>query len=319
MMGAMKKLILASLLFSPSLYSAEADNFTARKLVVEDVREEVNALANTYLEKAIKSLSHSSNCDQNALYTELRKYFANHSKGELVKEILYKETIAKYSLPLKESVYGEWSVPNGFLLGRKKAALSPLALSPLIRIGEHNIGVDKLEHMFGMGFSYFTKHHLNNKSIDSVLSRGVLAEKTILGGNIIATGVFSYADLSANFNGMRFWNHILLKNNDILGADFNRGPFVKCEENKWIVNTEKSIDFADYVDASFDESLNCSKFASKKGAKKFNKAIKDLGFSGCPVDASRIPEMKKKYEAHKINKFIINDEGLGTVSYINEI
>ncbi len=315
----MKKIILASLLLSPSLYSAEADNFTARKLVVEDVREEVNALANTYLEKAVKSLSQSSKCDQDQLYTELRKYFANHSKGELVKEILYKETIAKNTLPLKESVYGEWSVSNGYLLGNKKAALSPLALSPLIRIGEHSIGVDKLEHMFGMGFSYFTKHHLKNKSIDSVLSRGVLAEKTILGGNIIATGVFSYADLSANFNGMRFWNHVLLKNNDILGAEYNRGPFIKCEDNKWAVNTEKSIDFADYVDASFDESLNCSKFASKKGAKKFAKAINGLGFSGCPVDASRIPEMMKKYEAHKINKFIINDEGLGTVSYINEI
>lgn len=303
--------------------AAEADNFTARKLVIQDVREEVNSLAGKYLRQAALAQNKLNiGCNNSkaemSLYLELRKYFANHSKGELVKEILYKDSIAKTNLPLKKSVYSEWKVSNGFLLGRKKAALSPLALSPLIRIGEFDIGVDKLEHMFGMGFSYFTKHNLEDKSVKKILSTGVLYEKTILGGNMLATGVFAYADLSANFNGMRFWNHILQKQDDILGKEYNRGPFIQCLNNEWAVNESKSIDFADYVDASFDESINCSKFATRSGAKKFSAAINARGFNECPVDKSQVSELIRKYNKHDISRYIINDEGLGTVSYINE-
>jgi hypothetical protein len=318
----MKKLIPLTLLLSTTLMAAEADNFSAHHLAIQDVKQQVNELSNTYLAKSVADLNNIQGCKsakaETELYTELRKYFANHSKGELVKEILYKENISKNALPLKQSVYGEWKVNNGYLLGKKSAASSPLALSPLIRIGEQNIGVDKLEHMFGMGFSYFTKHNLEGKSIKKILKGGVLAEKTILGGNMLATGVFAYADLSANFNGMRFWNHVLQKQDDILGAEYNRGPFVKCEDGLWKIDESHPIDFSDYVDASFDESINCSKFATRSGAKKFKKAINERGFSGCPIDSSKVVEMKEKYNHHEIGKYIINDEGLGTVSYLNE-
>lgn len=318
----MKKLIPLTLLFTTTLMAAEADNFSAHQLAIQDVRPQINERANSFLAKAVADLNNIQGCNgekaEETLYTELRKYFANHSKGELVKEILYTENISKNALPLKQSVYGEWTVPNGYLLGKKSAASSPLALSPLIRVGEQTIGVDKLEHMFGMGFSYFTKHNLKGKSIKKVLKGGVVFEKTILGGNFLATGVFAYADLSANFNGMRFWNHVLQKQDDILGAEYNRGPFVKCEDGLWKINESNPIDFSDYVDASFDESINCSKFATKAGARKFKKAIAERGFSGCPIDSSKMNEMREKYNHHEIGKYIINVEGLGTVSYFNE-
>lgn len=318
----MKKIILALSVLSSSLFAAEADNFTAYSLNLTDVRQDINQLANTYLSQAVTDLNEKMNCNESkseeALYNELRLYFANHSKGKLVKEILYTDTFAKNALPLKESVYGGWTINNGFLLGRKKAASSPLALSPLIKFGDETIGVDKLEHMFGMGFSYFTKYHKKGKSIKSVLKTGVLYEKTILGGNVLATGVFSYADLSANFNGMRFWNHVLQKQDDILGREFNRGPLVTCVDNKWKLSDVHTIDFSNYVDPSFDESINCSKFANKSGAEKFKTAINNLGFSGCPLDTKKVKALKDKYAPSGISQFIINDEGLGTVSYLNE-
>ena len=319
----MKKIMLTlSLISSINTYAAEADNFTAHGLTIIDVKSDINQLANDYLKKAVTDVNLKSKCNTDkseaTLYTELRKYFGNHSKGQLVKDILYSETVPKNALPLRESVYGSWTVGNGYLLGRKKAALSPLALSPLIRVGSEVIGVDKLEHMFGMGFTYFTKHHLEGKEIKSVLKTGILYEKTILGGNVIATGVFSYGDLSANFNGMRFWNHLLQKQDDILGAQNNRGPFITCENSKWAVSTDNAIDFSNYVDPSYDESINCSKFANNSGVKKFTKAIKDRGFHGCPINAEKLNDMKAKYEILGIGHYIINDEGLGNVSYFNE-
>ena len=56
-------------------------------------------------------------------------------------------------IPLKESIYAGWTIFDGMILGRKKAASSPLALSPLIKIKDEVIGVDKLEHLFGKDIS----------------------------------------------------------------------------------------------------------------------------------------------------------------------
>ncbi|MFA6237703.1 MAG: hypothetical protein WC635_10285 [Bacteriovorax sp.] len=316
----MKLTILFSALICSSIgFGAEADNFTARTLSLVDVSGQINDLANKYLADAVETVNLETSCDQGAkseerLYIELKKYFSNHSKGELVKNILYTEAVAKNSLPLKESVYGQWSVHNGYLLGRKKAAASPLALSPLIQIGEQIVGVDKLEHMFGMGFTYFAQQS-KGKSIKQILKGGILKEKTFLGGNMLATGVFSYADLSANFNGMRFWNHMLLKQDDILGAEHNLGPYIGCEGSKWKI--KNTIDFKNYIDSSMDESINCSKFANKSGAQKFQEAIAQLG-SVCPMDKDKLLEMQNKYRPSNIQHFIINEEGAGTVSYFNE-
>ncbi len=321
----MKKLIILPLLLAAQfVIAAEADNFTARTLNLIDASFAVNTLANNYLKSAVDESNRISNCNEETLYTELRKYFANHSKGQLVQEILYKETIAKNALPIKESIYSEWTVTNGYLLGRKKAANSPLALSPLIQIGDQIIGVDKFEHMFGMGFTYFKEHYSKEKDIKKILKKGIFLEKTALGGNILATGVFSYGDLSANFNGMRFWNHMLLKSDDILGADQNLGPYVACENSKWQVVEKNPIDFRNYIDASMDESINCSKFASKSGEAKFKAALVKRNFIDsegnalCPVNPDKLIELKNKYKPSNIQHFIINEDGNDTVSYFNE-
>ncbi|MGZ3789567.1 MAG: hypothetical protein ACXVLQ_13650 [Bacteriovorax sp.] len=321
----MKSSLLITFIISLNFaHGAEADNFTARSLNLLDASAQVNSLANAYLKTAVEETNRASNCNEDALYLELRKYFANHSKGQLVQEILYSKKIANYALPIKDSIYSEWTVSNGYLLGRKKAATSPLALSPLIQIGDQIVGVDKFEHMFGMGFSYFIQFYKNKAEISKVLKKGIFKEKTILGGNVFATGVFSYGDLSANFNGMRFWNHMLQKHGDILGVEHDLGPYVTCENSKWKVVEKNPIDFRNYIDASMDESINCSKFANKSGERKFRRALLKRNFEGpdgsslCPVDPDKLQDVKNKYSPSNIQHFIINDDGTGTVSYFNE-
>lgn len=303
--------------------AAESDNFTARQLPLVDASEQVNELANKYLKNSLKNLS-ANGCNEALLYVELRKVFANHSIGEFTKDILYKSAVPIYNLPLKHSVYQDWEIPDGYLLGKKSAASSPLALSPLIKIGDQAIGIDKFEHMFGMGYDYFKKHYNKNRNEKLVLNYGGAMEKTILGGNVFATGVFSYADLSANFNGMRFWNHMLQKQDDILGADQNLGPYVICQDNKWAVNEKNPIDFKNYIDASMDESINCSKFAGTKAIKKFKAAVVRRGFTNsqgkaaCPIEPEKLVEMKEKYKNSGVVNKIINSDGIGRVNYFKE-
>lgn len=335
--GAHMKYILISMLLTLShpLLSAEADHYTFRDQPLEDISSQVNQLANLYLEEGLHKVNLQSRCDQTIeseqnLYTTLRTYFGNHSKGQLVKDVLRKDEFTKRKIVLNESIFKKWSILNGYLLGKKSAATSPLALSPMIQMDNQLIGIDKLEHMFGMGFSYFKSHYLKGKNLKKVLKTGIVLEKTILGGNILATGVFSYGDLSANFNGMRFWNHMLQKRDDVLGKDYNIGPYVTCEQGKWKQVVNNPIDLTKYIDASMDESINCNKFATKSGVRRYTKVVSNLKSGSeqlrCPMDANTLKSIQEKYtvtiEADKkkrpISHWIINDEGIGKVSYFNE-
>jgi hypothetical protein len=335
----MKKLLYLPLILSflaTSVFAAEADHYTERYSALEDASELINAKANSMLQQGINKVNKKTSCNsskasEKELYSVLRTYFGNHSKGELSKYLLKTKDVPKRTLKLKDSIYGEWSILNGYLLGKKSAANSPLALAPMVYIGNQLIGIDKLEHMFGMGYIYFKNHHIKGKSLKTVLKRGIILEKTTLGGNVIATGVFAYADLAANFNGMRFWNHMLQKREDVLGEKYNAGPYVSCNQGKWQV-TEKKIDFKNYVDKSMDESINCSKFATKNGLRKFKGSLKRLNKEivnsehACPMVAQDLVDLRMKYniiidsdrKKRPISHWIINEEGSGKVSYFNE-
>lgn len=334
----MRKALIAFTLFLavPAAYAAEADHFTLPDAEMADITVEVNRLANDGLQAAIDDLNAQGGCDDSAkseelLYERLTDVFSNHKKGQLVRAIIDGD-VPRTVIPLKESLYSEWSIWNGFLLGRRGAAKSPLALSPLIKIGDVVIGVDKLEHMFGMGQRYFKGHYLEGKPLVSVLKGGIFKEKTFLGGNMLATGVFSYADLSANFNGMRFWNHMLQKRDDVLGAQHNAGPYLTCQAGKWAKNPERPIDLRTYVDATMQESINCSKFATAAGARKFHEGLAAMQAKNgarifsCPENPGLLDDTARKYEVevagdnsgYTLDHWFINREGNGRVSYFNE-
>lgn len=325
------KMLLCFLLslFHLNLFAAEADHYSrpSKELAeLTDAGPQVTRTAAQFLKAKLDEINQRASCEgmeEKELYLKLQDVFANHSKGTLVKDILYTEKYPLIKIPLNESIYGEWSVLNGFLLGRKKAAESPLALAPLMRINNVVIGTDKLEHLFGMGFQYFDRFYLQGKKMKRVLGRGIFYEKTILGGNVLATGVFAYADLAANFNGMRFWNHMLQKRDDVLGPEYNVGPYVACQNGKW--EQVKDIDFSVYFDHSSDESINCSKFATRKGLKKYQDYLTNLETT-CPRRPEILEDLLKKYDvatpgdkkARPLSHWILNLEGNGKVNYVNE-
>lgn len=326
----MKTLLLSLLLLAQGAFAAEADHYTDPTKSLDSILEDANVMlideTNKLFQEKLEEINTKNDCSsmrEKDLYKELQDIFANHSKGKLVKDILYTDKYPTIKIALDDSIYGQWSVLNGFLLGRKKASESPLALAPLIRVGDVIVGTDKLEHLFGMGYQYFDRHYLRGHSLRRVLKRGIFFEKTILGGNILATGVFAYSDLAANFNGMRFWNSMLQKRDDILGKEHNQGPYLACEQGKWV--QLKDIDFSPYLDLASDESINCSKFASKGGLKKYKAYLKDKGME-CPRRPDLLSDLIKKYDiptqgdkkGRPLSHWILNKDGNGKVSYFNE-
>ncbi len=325
-------LILA---ITPTLYSAEAYHYTVPAHEIEDITYQLNTHTNFLVQQVLDDINTQGGCRlsknvfgsgktaEEKLYKALKKIFFIHGRSILVDDILdgYMPTT---TILLRDSVYKEWNITSGVAL-----IISQLTLSPNIKVGGKVIGVDKLEHMFAYGLKYFRQHYISGMEMEKVLRLGAAAEKVYLGGNVMETGVFSYGDLAANFNGMRFWNHILQKNDDILGEEYNLGPYIICEGGKWKKNPERPIDLSKYMDRSVQENYNCSKFATKSGLSKFTNQLRILAFENknpsefqCPVSRHELDEAALKYAvpigATTIDHWIINRNGNQVVSYTDE-
>ena len=314
-MYSMKFFVTALLVLSfNKLLASETDGFTNRYEPLADSSDLINVRANTYLVQALTDLNQKAQgCNEKDLYKELRHYFANHTQGKLVKDILTEVSFPKRKITLDQSVYRNWTPWDGLGMGLTFVARSGITISPILHFGNEIIGADKFEHFFGQGFYYFSENYLDEKGFTKAVKTGVFKEKIFLGGNKIGNGVFSYGDLSANFNGMRFWNHLLQKNDDVLGSNHNLGPYITCENNNW--KQVREIDLKDYIDSSMDESINCSKFPTQRTADRFTFAVKALGMN-CPIDPKKIDELVIKYQ--HISKWIINQKGTGVINYFGE-
>lgn len=310
------KLILISsfVLIQFSAMGAEVDQFSRTGEVLEDSSGLVNQFANKGISQAIRlANAEGQGCEEKKLYEQLQVYFANHTKGKLVIDIIENPIYSKRHIEVKDSVFQDWSIWDGVGLGLTMMASNGVTMSDIIRIGDKEVGVDKFEHMFGQGFNYFKNNYLKDNGEYSSVKKGIFREKFFLGGQKIGNGVFSYGDLSANFNGMRFWNHMLQKREDVLGADYNIGPYISCVNDKWV--KAKDLDFTNYIDDSMNESINCSKYPSGNTLKKFKNRLKIMGVT-CPMNQQKLDDVHVKYR--QMAKWLINMDGPGEVKYFRE-
>lgn len=313
---------------APAL-AAEPDQFTRRfEPQPDDSSAAINRRVNLLLQAAVDRANEyeqnrrwgSSNARrrESRLYKEMRKEFHNHTKSEFLKGLIDNEReddgIDRHRLAKADSIFANWSLGDGIIIGSRDSDESRLSFSPLIRMGEVTIGVDKLEHLFERGWHCYDGKYRHGRSDSRVLNLTSLTEKLILGGNRLATGVYSYADIVANFNGMRFWNDVLQKHDDIFGKHENAGPYVVRVGGLWKVNPEKPIDLRHYIDWGMDEGINCSRYATCRGARKVRQALADMSAADpdhtyrCPMDAGKLEQVREKYG--KYSKWLVNSRGI---------
>lgn len=193
------------------------------------------------------------------------------------KKILFKqEKVVRY--PEKTSFFKDYkqSIYRGFVW----PFIMPIA--QILNIDGVYLGTDKLDHFFSSGRRYLKIYH---KSIRAGLSHeeaqkkaidfglGPMEEKGGLG--LLASGVFSYADLESNYQGM------------VMGQDlcFGSDPVLKQDASGRWIQTRK-LDFKDYVNPLWDEGFNNSYFA-KYRRKKLYKVVRD---EHCDQGLTRWPQ-----------------------------
>lgn len=145
--------------------------------------------------------------------------------------------------------------------------------------GEHMIGLDKIDHFFGHGYlNWIAGASGTTANQNEILKLNHDQESGPWG--LKTTNVKSYADLSANHLGVSFWKNL------VDGPE----PHVVCKNGKFVLS--RKFDLFKYLDASVDETINCSSFASAESLTGFLAHAKNMN-STCPVSKSTCQALTK--------------------------
>lgn len=243
--------------------AAEVDQFTRppdQPATLADSGPELEAEINRRMQQALQSANapfvrqHAKSsprwwqprCDETRLYNALTDALAGSVIGHVETFAEESPAIQRRRVPLSESIYRDffWQASPTLVFSERMAAV--------IQVQNVEIGTDKLGHFFSEGYSYFVTTDQLRKSIESGLLFGEWSESVYFGAQ--TTGVYSFADLTANFQGLRFWNRVLAKYPDLLTGKAPE-PYVQCNDHQWVL--AHAFRWDDYIDTGWNEAVNC--------------------------------------------------------------
>ena len=146
-------------------------------------------------------------------------------------------------------------------LYRRMSAFDPagwLPITPTISLNGVRVGTDKLTHFFNEGHYYFHWYEgarrpgqpFDLAAVDRAIGRGIFTERTLLGK--AASGVFSPADLEANYEGMRFF----------IGLCDGEAPQLQATPEGY--RLARPFDWRDHVTPEWDESYQPSIYSQRR-------------------------------------------------------
>ena len=282
--------------------AAEIDSVTPRSIELRDSGARMDAWVNERLREGVRRANEQGGgCDEHELYQQLRWAISFPFIGQLIAEELDKaEGLERAHVRFDESVYRDLGVFDAISVHLKD-------LGSVIRIDDHLVGVDKFGHFFVQGWRYFDIAYRNEAGIEQALEFGERSERTYFG--LYTTGIYSYADLSVNFEGMRFWLRVLGAQPDPLesGYFFNR-PYIACGkrlawfgERRWRI--KRRVRLAAYLGAAWDEGTNCSRYRSPEIQQPIAARVRELELRdgvdySCPIEPDGCLRAVDRYREH---------------------
>jgi hypothetical protein len=251
------------LLNTAQLLASEIDSFSQIYNPLNDSQDQINQFTNQELEKVIDFVnSYSSTCSEDKLYRAIKHHFASRPQNTFRRYLIKSDSIDKRRVKINQSVFKNLTFVDSFVVGGLSRLFNLTGYE--FRVGQYNIGSDKFAHFFNKGWKYYKRYYQQDWPIEEVLASGFKQEIRIYG--FTTTGIASFGDLAANFSGLRFWNDVLGKNPDILNPSKKIKPLIECRNSQWV--KVKEFDWMKYVNASWDETYNCSLFLIFPAIKK---------------------------------------------------
>lgn len=231
------------LLSSASSMALETDNYLSWGKNLSDSAPHINRYFSETIAGALEKIpDHEKSCE--AMTALIAEEFESHLVHDNPVEnwlfsVLTKDEMFPTGLNyVGESIYRE---PYRFYIPW-------FGLAPTIQVNGYYFGTDKLSHFASTGMIYFRIYrkemmdgHSSEVALKKAIDWGIRDEKTVHG--FWASGVFSYADIEANYQGLRFYRNFCTGNR----------PYLKKENGFWTLSALPDI--RNFVNGSWDESF----------------------------------------------------------------
>lgn len=256
--------LLAVFLLGPAQGLAyEVDNFTGRAALTEDALPILDRKVNEILERAVRAANRESpgHCNRVLLRQEIVRWTGPDPVSILELWSAMTGKVQQSRADMSESIYAGVSLSES-------PAMWVAGIGRSFRLAGQVVGTDKLGHFFMQGLTYYKKVAIDGVDLNFVLKEEH-SEDGLFGLSL--TGVKSYADMAANYQGYLFWKNLYEGNH----------PYVRCEnDEKWV--KLRTFTWKDYVSPAWDEAINCSEMKPKLAARVIKNRSK-LGLR-CPVE-----------------------------------
>lgn len=271
------------LLVSPlAAFAFETDQFNLPPEPLADIGAEVHDYVKENVEKALQEINREINARQNCLGNKTAKNCESlvknrerlnylRSEAAVAREVFnrlgagfvpftasgswmeshrFKAQPARYKTNLKESIYATF--PSNYL-----------TISETVNLYGAQFGTDKIAHIFQQGYTYlriYQRALAKGSSKEAATKKandwGRNSERTFYGN--LVSGVYSNADLAANYAGLKFYQNLTQPIN--VGAEV-KPPLVVFENGVWKFNENVELSenlLKPFVTAHLSEALNPS-------------------------------------------------------------
>lgn len=252
------------LLFQSSVsFAFETDQYNLSPVPLADIGDEVAEYTEQNIREAFEKVNAKiaasqacldkqtgkKNCDSDA--EERAKLAELRSENAIIKEVF--KPLGGGVPPFTNS--GTWmekhkfrAAPSRFKTSYKKsiyytAPINYLTISDTVRLYGIEFGTDKIAHIFQQGFTYyktFQKNRAKNLSekdaVKEAVDWGKFTENTYYG--TLVGGVYSNADLAANFAGMKFYDNLT---HEIKLGNETKLPILVLKNGFWIFNEKINV------------------------------------------------------------------------------
>ena len=244
-------LAMPLLLFGGPSWAFESDQLAPRSADLRDALTEANSQADAMLARATRQANDHTRCEgkdehvARVLADEIRAVMGATevipARGELPAMAygayaawLEEGPVDRYTFVSRNDLYSEVEWQQSPVLG----TWGP---SSTIRLGDVLVGVDKIDHFWVQGHLYYDKAGRGG-DMERAIRYGTRTEWLRWG--MMTTGVFSFADLAANYDGYAFYRDLLGP-----GSPLQRG------EDGCVVQV-RGFDWEEHVDWEYDEVAN---------------------------------------------------------------
>lgn len=228
---------------APAIAGAyETDQLTNRATPIADATAVLNREVNDALEEIVVEWNkgHEEWAFVDAVY---HKIGGLHWVDRLERFAMKSPEVEKMPTGRYDSMFSDppfWATRVTSLFGTGKT----------IRVNEQLIGSDKIGHFISQGRKYY-RRYLRFESEEKAAEHSAYTERAIFGQ--MSNGVYSNADLVANYEGHRFYRS-LFEDDIIVG----KPAILRWDDGHWVLQRE--FDWADHVNEYWDEALNVNHY-----------------------------------------------------------